>query len=215
MNEDEAINSLMQDLLGETQEAPQSEKAEAVQESPKAEQAEPSKDLPDIKAMLAEQSKMIAELKANQEEKQSKQEVKEQLTAEQMQEQQVIADAQQKLGITQLLQQQEAQRAEAERSKQFQAESAKFKKTHPDVSLDELAQWAQGNGYEQVLGMGAKGWQLIAGAMQAQAKPVSKPDAVTPSSSQGAEPNAFDKIKKGEKVSDIDVGLDILKFSGL
>lgn len=210
MDEQAAIDGLMAEIMGEA--APM--EAEAPQATP-APAEEPKSDLPDIKAMLAEQSKMIADLKAKADKKEEKEVVQEQLTAEQMQEQEMVRQAQEKLGISQLLQKQQQMEAEKLRAEQFKAEEAKFKQTHPEVNLDELAQWAQGNGYEQVLGMGAQGWKLIAGAMLAQAKPSHKPDPVTPSSSQGAEPNAFDRIKKGEKVNDIDIGLDILKYSGL
>jgi len=90
MTENEAINGLMAELMGETQEAPAVEQAEPVQEAPKVEAQEPKSDLPDIKAMLAEQSKMIADLKANADKKEKKEVAKEQLTAEQMAEQQML-----------------------------------------------------------------------------------------------------------------------------
>ena len=65
MDEQAAIDGLMAEIMGE--EAP----AEA--EVPQATQAEELKsDLPDIKAMLAEQSKMIADIKAKADKKEEK-----------------------------------------------------------------------------------------------------------------------------------------------
>ena len=210
MTEQEALDSLMSDLIGEQpQQEPTPEQIPQV--VPQAKE-EPKSDLPDIKAMLENQSKMIEELKTKVE---SKPEAKGEPTPEQIAEQEMIRKAQEQLGITQLIEQQKAQEAERQRTAQFQAEEKNFKQLHPEVNLEELAQWAQGNGYEKVLGLGSVGWSVIAKAMEAQSKPVSKPDPITPATSQGAEPSAFDRLQKGEKVTPIEAGEDLLRTAGL
>ena len=210
MTEQEALDSLMSDLIGaEAQPEPAPEPTPEVVPQVKE---EPKNDLPDIKAMLENQSKMIEELKTKVE---SKPQEKGELPPEQMAEQEMIRKAQEQLGITQLLEQQKAQEAERQRAEQFKAEEKNFKQLHPEVNLEDLAQWAQGNGYEKVLGLGAVGWSVIAKAMQAQSKPVSKPDPITPATSQGAEPSAFDRLQKGEKITPIEAGEDLLRIAGL
>ena len=209
MTEQEALDSLMNDLL--QSEEPQAQPT--VQAQPTPEPVAEKSELPDIKAMIEKQSKMIEDLKAKVEAPPKGEE--QPLTPEQMAEQEMIRKAQEQLGITQLLQKQQQQEAEMQRAKQFQAEEAKFKQTHPEVNLDEMAKWAEGNGFATVLGLGAEGWRLIATAMNAQAKPVAKPDPITPVTSQGAEPSAFDRLKKGESVNPIDIGQDLLITAGL
>ena len=210
MTEQEALDSLMSDLIGsEAQPEPTPEPVPEV--VPQAKE-EPKSELPDIKAMLENQSKMIEELKTKVE---SKPQEKSELTPEQMAEQEMIRRAQEQLGITKLLEQQQKQEAELQRAMQYQAEEKNFKQLHPEVDLEELASWAQGNGYEKVLGLGAVGWSVIAKAMEAQAKPIAKPDPITPATSQGAESSAFDRLQKGEKVTPIEAGEDLLRTAGL
>ena len=216
MTEQEALDSLMQDLIAgdtqETQEPQAVENKEPMQEPKAVEAQEPKSDLPDIKAMLENQSKMIEELKSKVETKGDK--AQPEVTPEQLAQQEMIRKAQEELGITQLLQKQQQMEQEQQRAAQFKAEEAKFKQTHPDVNLEELAQWANGNGFQTVLGLGAQGWDLIARAMAAQSKPVAKPDPIIPSTSQSAEPSAFDRMKKGENVTAIEAGEDLLRTAG-
>lgn len=210
MTETEALDSLMQDLMtGATQPDPQAAEPTATPAPTPAQ--EPKSELPDIKAMLENQSKMIEELKSKVE---TKNEPQVNVTPEMLAEQETIRKAQEQLGITQLLQKQQQIEEEQKRAEQFRVEENKFKQAHPEVNLEELAQWANGNGFQTVLGLGSQGWDLIARAMVAQAKPISKPDPIIPSTSQSAEPDAFERIKKGETVSAIEAGEDLLRTAG-
>ena len=217
MTEQEALDSLMADLLASEEVPEQQAKAtqptQATEQQATPEQVAEKNELPDIKAMIEKQSKMIEDLKAKVDTPKKGEEPQPQMTPEEMQRAEQIRLAQEELGITQLLQKQQQQEAEIQRAKQFQAEEAKFKQTHPEVNLDEMAKWAEGNGFSTVLGLGAEGWRLIAQAMNAQAKPVAKPDPITPVTSQGAEPSAFEQLKKGE-YNPIALGEDLLKTAG-
>lgn len=215
-NEEQATQALMNALLqGEPQEEPKVEAQEPVQEAPKVEAKEPvSNDLPDIKKMLEDHNQKLTAIQEqvnqkNQPQTQMSDEEKAQADAKA----QAIAQLQNDLGIKEMQEQLQAKKQEEQRKAQFDAEVATFNKMHPDVNVDDIAKWAKDNNAEMFLGGGANGWNIIYKAMQAQAQPVKSPDPITPSSSVSAEVSAFDRIKKGEKPSMVDIGDAILNAS--
>jgi len=127
-----------------------------------------------------------------------------------MQEQ--LSSVQRELGISQMKEQMEKQQAfidEQNRKLEFINAWNDFTKTHPNVTQDELAKWANDNKLNTMLSS-KEGWEAIYQAMQFQAKSKSTPDAITPTDKGGIETSAFDRRAKGEKVSDIELGLDLI-----
>ena len=118
----------------------------------------------------------------------------------------------------QLAQFQAAQAAAAEQARQqeiFSKNSAEFKKDFPTIKLEELGKFADENGFMPLLGENYDGWKAVAKAMINLAKVSGEPDAIIGSNRGGGGVNAFERVKKGENVSDIELGAEILKSAGM
>lgn len=215
-NEEQATIALMDALSqseSEPQEAPKEEAKEPQQETPSVEAKEPvNNDLPDIKKMLEEHNQKLSAIQEQVNQKNQPQ-MSDEEKAQANEKAQAIAQLQNDLGIKAMQEQLQAKQEEEQRRAQFNSEVATFNKMHPDVNVDDIAQWAKDNNAEMFLGGGAKGWNIIYQAMQAQAKPTKAPDPITPSSSVSAEVSAFDRIKKGESPSMVDIGDALLNAS--
>lgn len=118
----------------------------------------------------------------------------------------------------QLAQFQAAQAAAAEQARQqeiFSKNSAEFKKDFPTIKLEELGKFADENGFMPLLGENYDGWKAVAKAMINLAKVSGEPDAIIGSNRGAGGVNAFERVKKGENVSDIELGAEILKSAGM
>ena len=114
----------------------------------------------------------------------------------------------------QLAQFQAAQAAAAEQEI-FNKNSAEFKKDFPTIKLEELGKFADENGFMPLLGENYDGWKAVAKAMINLAKVSGEPDPIIGSNRGAGGVNAFERVKKGENVSDIELGAEILKSAGM
>lgn len=118
----------------------------------------------------------------------------------------------------QLAQFQAAQAAAAEQARQqeiFNKNSAEFKKDFPTIKLEELGKFADENGFMPLLGENYDGWKAVAKAMITIAKVSGEPDPIIGSNRGAGGVSAFERVKKGENVSDIELGAEILKSAGM
>lgn len=118
----------------------------------------------------------------------------------------------------QLAQFQAAQAAAAEQARQqeiFSKNSAEFKKDFPTIKLEELGKFADENGFMPLLGENYDGWKAVAKAMIGLAKVSGEPDPIIGSNRGAGGVSAFERVKKGENVSDIELGAEILKSAGM
>nr|DAF05260.1 MAG TPA: hypothetical protein [Caudoviricetes sp.] len=118
----------------------------------------------------------------------------------------------------QLAQFQAAQAAAAEQARQqeiFNKNSAEFKKDFPTIKLEELGKFADENGFMPLLGENYDGWKAVAKTMISLAKVSGEPDPIIGSNRGAGGVNAFERVKKGENVSDIELGAEILKSAGM
>lgn len=118
----------------------------------------------------------------------------------------------------QLAQFQAAQAAAAEQARQqeiFNKNSAEFKKDFPTIKLEELGKFADENGFMPLLGENYDGWKAVAKAMINLAKVSGEPDPIIGSNRGAGGVSAFERVKKGESVSDIELGAEILKSAGM
>ena len=118
----------------------------------------------------------------------------------------------------QLAQFQAAQAAAAEQARQqeiFNKNSAEFKKDFPTIKLEELGKFADENGFMPLLGENYDGWKAVAKTMISLAKVSGEPDPIIGSNRGAGGVSAFERVKKGENVSDIELGAEILKSAGM
>lgn len=118
----------------------------------------------------------------------------------------------------QLAQFQAAQAVAAEQARQqeiFSKNSAEFKKDFPTIKLEELGKFADENGFMPLLGENYDGWKAVAKAMINLAKVSGEPDPIIGSNRGAGGVSAFERVKKGESVSDIELGAEILKSAGM
>ena len=118
----------------------------------------------------------------------------------------------------QLAQFQAAQAVAAEQARQqeiFNKNSAEFKKDFPTIKLEELGKFADENGFMPLLGENYDGWKAVAKAMINLAKVSGEPDPIIGSNRGAGGVSAFERVKKGENVSDIELGAEILKSAGM
>ena len=198
MTENDAIEALMgafdegqdtasepQEVAQETSEAPV---AGAPKETPKSEEATPKQSVPAV--MTPEQQAMLESMGLG-----DIGQIKEQLA-----------------------QFQAAQAAAAEQARQqeiFNKNSAEFKKDFPTIKLEELGKFADENGFMPLLGENYDGWKAVAKTMISLAKVSGEPDPIIGSNRGAGGVSAFERVKKGENVSDIELGAEILKSAGM
>ena len=198
MTENDAIEALMgafdegQDTTSEPQEVAQETSevpvAQAPKETPKNEEATPKESAPAV--MTPEQQAMLESMGLG-----DIGQIKEQLA-----------------------QFQAAQAAAAEQARQqeiFNKNSAEFKKDFPTIKLEELGKFADENGFMPLLGENYDGWKAVAKTMISLAKVSGEPDPIIGSNRGAGGVSAFERVKKGENVSDIELGAEILKSAGM
>lgn len=217
MTEQEALNELTAIVNGSEQAEPETnEVAEQPAEEAKTEPAtvseEPKKEELNIDAIKQALTEALAA------KEQSTQGAKPQLEPEK----QALLDS---LGLgnldalkaqmDQISQAQAAQAEEARRQAVFDKNLAEFKKDYPTIRPDDLAQFAKAHGMSDLLGENYVGWKAVAMGMINVAKSKEKPDEILSGSNASSELSAFDRAKKGENVSDVEYGAELLKLAGL
>ena len=78
-----------------------------------------------------------------------------------------------------------------------------------------MAEFAKAHGMSDLLGENYVGWKAVAMGMINVAKSKEKPDEILSGSNASSELSAFDRAKKGENVSDVEYGAELLKLAGL
>ena len=217
MTEQEALNELVSIVNGDEQVEPETnEVAEQPAEEAKTEPAtapeEPKKEELNIDAIKQALTEALAA------KEQSARETKPQLEPEK----QALLDS---LGLgnldalkaqmDQITQAQAAQAEEARRQAVFDKNLAEFKKDYPTIRPDDLAQFAKAHGMSDLLGENYVGWKAVAMGMINVAKSKEKADEILSGSNASSELSAFDRAKKGENVSDVEYGAELLKLAGL
>lgn len=217
MTEQEALNELTAIVNGNEQAEPETnEVAEQPAEEAKTEPAvvsdEPKKEELNIDAIKQALTEALAA------KEQSTQGAKPQLEPEK----QALLDS---LGLgnldalkaqmDQITQAQAAQAEEARRQAVFDKNLAEFKKDYPTIRPDDLAEFAKAHGMSDLLGENYVGWKAVAMGMINVAKSKEKPDEILSGSNASSELSAFDRAKKGENVSDVEYGAELLKLAGL
>ena len=100
---------------------------------------------------------------------------------------------------------------QARRQAVFNQNITQFEKEFPTIKPQELGKFAEANGALDFLGENYNGWKLVAMAMINKAAPQSEPDAIVGNGGGKNEVSAFDRLKKGESVSDLEIGAELLK----
>ena len=219
MTEQDAINALVGELeaseeQAEPQEVQGTESAEAQQPQ------QPQITQENLQNMIASAMQGIEEQKAAQEAEKAK--AAEQAKAAQLPpEQQALLDSMGLQGMPQMqeqirqLQEAQAQAQEAARKRAvFDKNLDQFSKDYPTIKPEEMGKWAEHNGFLPLLGENYDGWKAVANAMIKIATPTQKPDEIIDTNKSGGELGAFDRMKKGEDVSDVEIGAELLKQAG-
>ena len=217
MTEQEALNELTAIVNGNEQAEPETNEvveqpAEGAKTEPATAPEEPKKEELNIDAIKQALTEALAA------KEQSARETKPQLEPEK----QALLDS---LGLgnldalkaqmDQITQAQAAQAEEARRQAVFDKNLAEFKKDYPTIRPDDLAEFAKAHGMSDLLGENYVGWKAVAMGMINVAKSKEKPDEILSGSNASSELSAFDRAKKGENVSDVEYGAELLKLAGL
>nr|DAS03325.1 MAG TPA: hypothetical protein [Caudoviricetes sp.] len=213
MTEQEALNELASMVSNEEVESQTSEATQETQEQPEEQVAEqePKKEELNIEAIKQAMAEALAA-------KEQPQNAQPQLDPEK----QALLDSlglgnlsELKAQMDQIAQAQAAQAEEARRQAVFDKNLAEFKKDYPTIRPDDLAQFAKTHGISELLGENYAGWKAVAMGMISVAKSKDRPDEIISGSNASSALSAFDKAKKGENVSDVEYGAELLKLAGL
>ncbi|MBR2156727.1 MAG: HIT family hydrolase [Campylobacter sp.] len=115
------------------------------------------------------------------------------------------------------IEQQKAQLAEQQEQARltavFESNISKFKEKYPTIKIDELKDFIESNNLKEVLSENFVSWDLIGKAMINIAKTNNTPDDITSSSGgSGSKKSAFDRLKNGDEVSDLEIGAELLNL---
>lgn len=217
MTEQEALNELVGIVNGNEQAEPETNEVaeqptEGAKTEPVAEPEEPKKEELNIEAIKQAMAEALA----------AKEQPQEPAQLQLAPEKQALLDS---LGLgnldalkaqmDQISQAQAAQAEEARRQAVFDKNLAEFKKDYPTIRPDDLAEFAKAHGMSDLLGENYVGWKAVAMGMINVAKSKEKPDEILSGSNASSELSAFDRAKKGENVSDVEYGAELLKLAGL
>ncbi|WP_169780178.1 HIT family hydrolase [Campylobacter curvus] len=227
MTENEAIESLVGELAGEqVNEAQGNQEANAAQdageqsaqtdtkESAGAKADEGSKFSPDAMAKA-----MVEAMKAAEAAKQAPNDASQggqsaipaNVSPEQQQMLEQLGLSQMQAQINEIAAKQAEAQEQARRQAVFNQNITQFEKEFPTIKPEELGKFAEANGALDFLGENYNGWKLVAMAMINKAAPQSEPDAIVGNGGGKNEVSAFDRLKKGESVSDLEIGAELLK----
>lgn len=217
MTEQEALNELTAIVNGNEQAEPETNEvveqpAEGAKTEPATVSEEPKKEELNIDAIKQAMAEALA----------AKEQPQEPAQPQLAPEKQALLDS---LGLgnldalkaqmDQITQAQAAQAEEARRQAVFDKNLAEFKKDYPTIRPDDLAEFAKAHGMSDLLGENYVGWKAVAMGMINVAKSKEKPDEILSGSNASSELSAFDRAKKGENVSDVEYGAELLKLAGL
>lgn len=227
MTENEAIESLVGELAGEqANEGENNQEANATQgageqaaqtdtkESTGAKADEGSKFSPDamakamVEAMKAAEAAKQAPNDANQGGQPA---IPANVSLEQQQMLEQLGLSQMQAQINEIVAKQAEAQEQARRQAVFNQNITQFEKEFPTIKPEELGKFAEANGALDFLGENYNGWKLVAMAMINKAAPQSEPDAIVGNGGGKNEVSAFDRLKKGESVSDLEIGAELLK----
>lgn len=227
MTENEAIESLVGELAGEqANEAQGNQEANATQdtgeqsaqtdtkESAGAKADEGSKFSPDAmaKAMVeAMKAAEVAKQAPNDANQGGQPAIPANVSLEQQQMLEQLGLSQMQAQINEIAAKQAEAQEQARRQAVFNQNITQFEKEFPTIKPEELGKFAEANGALDFLGENYNGWKLVAMAMINKAAPQSEPDAIVGNGGGKNEVSAFDRLKKGESVSDLEIGAELLK----
>lgn len=227
MTENEAIESLVGELAGEqANEAQGNQEANAAQdtgeqsaqtdtkESAGAKADEGSKFSPDAmaKAMVeAMKAAEVAKQAPNDANQGGQPAIPANVSLEQQQMLEQLGLSQMQAQINEIAAKQAEAQEQARRQAVFNQNITQFEKEFPTIKPEELGKFAEANGALDFLGENYNGWKLVAMAMINKAAPQSEPDAIVGNGGGKNEVSAFDRLKKGESVSDLEIGAELLK----
>lgn len=219
MTEQEALNELVSIVNGDEQVEPETnEAAQETQEQPKEQVAEqvaaeePKKEELSIEAIKQAMAEALAAKEQPQEPAQPQLDPEKQALLDSLGLGNLDAL---KAQMDQISKAQAAQAEEARRQAVFDKNLAEFKKDYPTIRPDDLAEFAKAHGMSDLLGENYVGWKAVAMGMINVAKSKEKPDEILSGSNASSELSAFDRAKKGENVSDVEYGAELLKLAGL
>jgi hypothetical protein len=210
MTEQEALNELASMVNGDEQVEPKTN--EAAEQPVEQSVEEPKKEELSIEAIKQALSEAMAAKEQSQEPTQPQLDPEKQALLESL----GLGNLSElKAQMEQISQAQAAQVEEARRQAVFDKNLAEFKKDYPTIAPDDLAQFAKAHGISELLGENYVGWKAVAMGMINVAKSKDRPDEIISGSNASSALSAFDKAKKGENVSDVEYGAELLKLAGI
>jgi HIT family protein len=216
MTEQEALNELASMVNGDEQVEPETNEVAQEAQEQEAQQAvaaeEPKKEELNIEAIKQALTEVMAAKEQPQESAQPQLDPEKQALLESL----GLGNLSElKAQMEQISQAQAAQVEEARRQAVFDKNLAEFKKDYPTIAPDDLAQFAKAHGISELLGENYVGWKAVAMGMINVAKSKDRPDEIISGSNASSALSAFDKAKKGENVSDVEYGAELLKLAGI
>ncbi|MDL0090071.1 HIT family hydrolase [Campylobacter gastrosuis] len=210
MTEQDAINA----LLGEFENAGETQEAQEIATAGQLQENTPTLSKDDIsEAMLNAMQKM----RSTEQEQTLNAQAQAQDEAKRASEREIL----EQLGLSELagateqikaMQAQMAQQAEeARRQNVFNQNISMFEKEFPTINPQEFGEFAKTHGFDGYLGEDYNLWRLVANTMLQVATPKNKPDEIIGNGGGKNEISAFERIKKGEEVSDIEIGAELLR----
>lgn len=227
MTENEAIESLVGELAGEqASEAQGDQEANAAQGAGEQSAQADTKEGAGVKADEgakfspdAMAKAMVEAMKAAEAAKQAPNDANQggqpaipaNVSLEQQQMLEQLGLSQMQAQINEIAAKQAEAQEQARRQAVFNQNITQFEKEFPTIKPEELGKFAEANGALDFLGENYNGWKLVAMAMINKAAPQSEPDAIVGNGGGKNEVSAFDRLKKGESVSDLEIGAELLK----
>ncbi|AQW85560.1 hypothetical protein CPIN18021_0298 [Campylobacter pinnipediorum subsp. caledonicus] len=222
MTENEALASLVNELVGdsevqetqeqgqEAQEQGQESKEETKQEAQEQKGLNPD----DIKNALAQalNEQEAQEQQAQEQSQQQAEPTPAELERETLLKELGLSDYNQKMQELQAFKAQQEQMMEQARKQElFNQNINMFEKEFPTIKPEDLGKFAEENGVIDLLGEDYKGWKIVAKAMLNTATPKETPDDIIGTNGATAKSDTFERIKRGESVSNVDIGEELLR----
>ncbi|MBR8466184.1 HIT family hydrolase [Campylobacter sp. faydin G-140] len=219
MTEQDAINALLGEFESEANEMGKEEQETQVQQENTGEQEPTQTAMPNLskddisEAMLNAMQKM----KSTEQEQALNAQAQAQSEAKNASQREIL----EQMGLGELagmseqlkaMQEQMAQQAEeARRQNVFNQNITQFEKEFPTINPKEFGEFAKANGFDGYLGEDYNMWRLVANTMLQIATPKQRTDEIIGNGGGKNEISAFERLKNGEDVSDIEIGAELLK----
>jgi len=138
-------------------------------------------------------------------------------------EEEALNELKAKLGFQEVTQQNEMLKTQLEQlqqtmlQQQLQSEVAQFKSERPNADETAIMEYMSKLPPETQRALdNPQGWRMIDDVISSRSQPQSQPDPIVPSqNTQNTQPtDTFNKVQKGEKVSDLDLGDALLSAAG-